>query len=49
MNKKLEAELKRIKDFFDNMSIEEFDDMLERNGINEITSAESEGKQIKIK
>lgn len=32
----LEEELKRIEDFFDNLSDEEFVEMIERNGANEI-------------
>lgn len=34
----LEKEIKRIKDYFDNMTVEDFEMVLERNGINEISS-----------
>lgn len=37
---KLEDELKKIDEFFDNLSTEEFEKMLIENGINEILPSE---------
>lgn len=42
----LEHELNKIDAFFNQMSIEEFDNTLEMCGINEIESAESYGMKI---
>ena len=38
----LEKEIQEIRNYFNNLSIEEFEEVLERNGINRIKTLEEE-------
>lgn len=40
--------LKRIDDFFENLSIEEFEQKLEAAGINEIKSSSCDNKELSL-
>lgn len=40
--------LKRIDNFFDSMSVEEFDTMLEKTGIHEIEASSNSGMELKL-
>lgn len=44
----LRNDLERIDEFFEKMSIEEFDSMLESCGINEITCASDNGMELSL-
>ncbi|UZW13821.1 hypothetical protein OSC52_18625 [Clostridium pasteurianum] len=44
----LNEEIKKINEFFNNVTVDEFDQILERCGINEIQSSNSEGKEIAV-
>lgn len=44
----LSKRLKRIDDFFEDLSIEEFDEMLEAAGINEIEPSSSSGMELSL-
>lgn len=45
---KLKDRLKKIDNFFDDMSIEEFDTMIEKSGIYSIKSSSSYGMELKL-
>lgn len=44
----MEDRLKKIDSFFEGLSTEEFDGLLERNGVNEIKPCSSDGYKLGI-
>lgn len=42
----LQEEMNKIDTFLNNLSVEEFDNILERCGINEISSGETDNKEL---
>lgn len=46
MDEKLADEIKKINSFFDNLTVDEFDNMLERCSINKVKSKEDINNDI---